>query len=420
MQTILSINFFCILFLVGVPTIHHAQNGFYPSFHCGNLDSLYQLISKNQLSIDSDLGNTLTPLTLSCGCGSSYLIEKYKVAFNYECPISYRTLFWYAVKSQNKALVSAFLKEGSINQLNGLGKSALYFHAEEAQDSLFLQSLMDMGATLKPHEFYTPLLASICNKNTDIFFFFLRKYEKQGLNEVIQDTSLVQTAALVGRFDIVRWLMQYHDFHKAAILEQITSNQVMADLPMTNAILHHTANYIVDVYEKQPTLDAIRNGIQLLDYLLEKGIPIHLINEHGETILAALYKIPSMVSYLATKKLDLNHLNPYGKTVLHQIINELLEESWDSDFNEKRIEFTLDRIDEFVSNGGIVSQNRRNVKQYLFFEAVRQNRLKLVELLIKRGYDPKMQDTDGKTAIQIATQSEFIGLKEFLAHLNKK
>jgi ankyrin repeat protein len=406
-------------------------------FTCENLDSLHQLVDRQKLSLYAELHHLYTPLTLSCACGSQYLIDKYKIPLNYECPFSYQPLIIFVVNSRNKKMIDYFTNHGvNIDQSGVHEQSAFYIQSETCQDSVFLQYLIDRGASLTPDEFYTPLHGAISNPNPNIFFFLLHKYLQFDLKESIQDTLLLESAALIGRYDVLSTLMHHRNFRQFAAVTQMqdfhlstsidkNSQKHPIKLPLTNSILIKIAEHISTIYQKQPTQEVVTKGQQMLSDLIEKGISVHLINEQGETILFTLSKVPKMVAYLAERKVNLNATNIQGYTALKQIIEELfiqidewegLSENWDT----TKVLFMLDRIEDLVAHGAFVNSDQPNSKQYFFFEAVRRNHLKLVETLVQRGYDPNLRDTDGKTALQIATQYGFMELKDFLMTLNKK
>jgi ankyrin repeat protein len=411
-----------------LPMIHFAQtiDNSIPLFHCGVLDSMYQLVEQGKLLLDTDLGDANTPLTLSCQCGSNYLIKKYNISVNYVCPVSRLPLIIDVISSKNTALIDYFIQQKvDLNVISESGKRGLDIAAAIYQDSLFLQYLLDNGALLlNPHENGAVLRHALNNPNPDIFFFLLQKYEGIPLQEVMKDTSLLEFAALYGRFEVVRLLVQDKDFRQSPILDRLPS-QPFFTLPLTNRLLHHLANQIAYEYEANNSKTILKEGQLLLDDLIAKHLKIHLINEQGETILFTLAKTPLMISYLADRKMDMNVKNVQGQTVLKKVIDELMEQIYQQEqlhykFDSPTIAPLLERIDELILHGAIVDNTHLNSKQYFFFEAVQNNHLQLVELLVQRGYDPNLRDTDGKTALDIATQSEFIGLKEFLMNLNKK
>lgn len=189
-------------------------------------------------------------------------------------------------------------------------------------------------------------------------------------------------------------------------------------MPFVNELAHGVADRIAGNYEEMP--DLVSEGKRLLKHWFQRGLRVDVINQHGRTLLFSLGRVPQMSSLLIQQGLDVNLKDQYGETALDIILGDFYGQFGDKIRNEQQIKDHLDTIEELIGCGALSGKDPTPPKQYLLLEAVRENHLNLVKILLKRGYDLYLRDAEGHTLWDIANRKGFWELGQMLENARKK
>jgi ankyrin repeat protein len=182
-------------------------------------------------------------------------------------------------------------------------------------------------------------------------------------------------------------------------------------MPFVNELVHDVADRIAGNYEAIPNL--VSEGKRLLENWFQRGLRVDVINQHGRTLLFSLGRVPQMSSLLIQQGLDVNAKDQYGDTALDIILGDFYGQLGDEIRSELQME-RLNTIEELIGYGALLGKDSTPPRQYLLLEAVRENHLNLVKVLLKRGYDLHIRDAEGHTLWDIANRKGFWELGQLL------
>jgi ankyrin repeat protein len=298
-----------------------------------------------------------------------------------------------AQRKSLSGIIKAVKKGANINELSSDGKNALHY-AVKAQRILMAKYLIENGININKKDEYgnTALYyaSKIYNK-----FSHNQDYSKESKNIMLY---LVENGAKDKHSSFI-YEDEYEKYKTSKNLNQAKPLAVTPFKRAKNSILKFSQNCSfkkmrdtvrkgADVNEinslgKNALFQAVSaNRINIVNYLIEKGINVNLKDKEGKTALMYCHN-PKIAKILIDKGININEVDNSGR-------NYVLMYNGD----EKIIKYLID-------NGININLQDKNGKTALMY---RSNE-KVVKTLLVNGANVNLQDKEGKTALMYNEQN---------------
>jgi ankyrin repeat protein len=406
--------FFCLsqsLFLYSQDNFEFPEMKREPS--CGMVNEIEDLVKNKNLDVFAKLEDGWTPFSYACLCNSSFIFEegiKQPSKLN-ESVNDGTTPLMLSAKNGNLNFVKKLIdNKVQINKTDKVHETALIYACRFEANSDVVKLLIGNGAnlTVKSDSFgKTAIEYVICENDTVLFDILLGAHIHQKKYSTIRDKELLFASISSGNLYACEKLFDLTKFKKKdkpLIVEEVADFVAIHDLvKRDNKMLNLSAKA-----EKIPMdLD-----FRFLDFLEKKKISFEEVGDSGRTIIFRCRGIKPVVEYLIGKNIRINHLDKLRKTALQYLVEDIAN-PWTFKLNgfdmpikdlnrDYSNEFSIVAL--FIQNNGIVNTPYKNGWTYLIIEALKVNKVTIVENLIRSNQSVFNKGQDGKSAIDIALE----------------
>ncbi|MBU0581296.1 MAG: ankyrin repeat domain-containing protein [Candidatus Margulisbacteria bacterium] len=272
------------------------------------------------------------------------------------------------VKNNDLVSTKALLKSaGNVNTKNIAGETPLHIAAQNGNIKI-MESLLKNGADInaKTNDFigedadyygYTPLHMAIVYDQKDAVLFLVEHGANIELTDAAKQTPLLIAARKRNGKDILQILL-----NKGANL------------------------YVKDSFNNNILLIAAQEGYpENIKFLLDKGLPLEVTNNNGETALHLARVHAAAIELLLDRGANIEARDNEGETPLHKAVRYQ----------------SLDAVKVLLDKGARVNIRNNKGETPLFLAAYWYDAAKV---LLEYQADPKIPDNDGLTAQEKALQ----------------
>jgi ankyrin repeat protein len=323
--------------------------------------------------------------------------------------------------AQQKSLsgiIKAVKKGANINELSHDGKNALYY-AVKAQRILMAKYLIENGINVntKDNDGKTALYyaSEIYDK-----FSYNHGYSKDSKNIMLY---LVENGAKDTHSSFI-YKDEYEKYKKSKKLNQAKPLVVTPFKQAKNSILKFSQNRSVkkmktafrkgaDINEinslgKNALFHAVNyNSINMVKFLIERGINVNLKDKEGKTVLMSCYN-PKILEILIDSGVSINEVDNKGRNALFyknnpETIKHLIDNSIDVNLQDKNCETTLmlcrceKSIKILLENGANPNLQNKDGRTSL----MNQYKLESIKTLLEKGANPNLKNKYDSTALTI-------------------
>lgn len=171
-------------------------------------------------------------------------------------------------------------------------------------DSLLLRgSCLDCGSYISyyfnekglEHKFDVPLRNAIA---TDAFTFLFNRYKQSGLTKIFSERELIESSISIVDLAAFTELSNYFDFKNINSDKNYDGQTLLTQLAHSIVISY----LFLQLQDKNSELaPLLKDGEQMINFLLKKGADINKPNDKGETALTLVKDIPQLVKFLKKK-----------------------------------------------------------------------------------------------------------------------
>lgn len=389
-------------------------------------DTLFTKIFKIENLKNTDLlqkkyKNDLSIFEYACLCGHTSIVKyglQNDIHINIRL-IDSQTPLILASNKNNTDLINYLIKNGAdINAKDDKKETALFKIAKNPIGKVELVKLiLQHGAEINlQNDFFNfpPIEEAILSGNFPVFNFLYEEHKKQE-DEIIKDENLLLSAFASGKLKVAELLIPYHDLHG----KKNDLGRKLLEYAIDYAVL-----FEVSKKYKYENVDGLPSDyhLELINLLLKSGVNINHKYQSNRNLLYNCRKYKNVVSFLIHNGIVFNHIDKKSFTVLQYLINDLIHPQT---FNIAGIEVPIRDFDDFegelawieelIAMGFTVNTKNRDPWNYILLEAIKNNRIKLTEALLKKNISLNGKNNQGLTALDIALS---IDNKEIITLLN--
>ena len=312
-------------------------------------------------------------------------------------------LFWAAYKG-NVDLMEYLIKQGAkINLLDDKGNTILNFAASSGQQNtkvydVCLQNGANLKKDLTPSGANALLLAIPKDKDFQLTSYF----QSKGLDinsKDYQGNGAFNYVARTGNVDLMKQLLEkgVKGNDQAFLFAAYGTRGITNGLE----VYHYLENVglnpdVSDDEGNTPILVlASRNtNLELLTYLIKKGMDINHQNKKGQTalMLAVRNNEPSVVSFLLDQGADVSLLDAEGNNLGFYLVESYSERDKESFFAKK----------ELLEKKGVNLAMPQKSGNTIYHLAVEKNSMPLLEMASNLTVDVNTKNGEGNTALHLA------------------
>ncbi|XP_065346540.1 uncharacterized protein LOC135943804 [Cloeon dipterum] len=338
---------------------------------------------------------------------AAQLVTKHNIEVNDQNKSCGKSIFQYAVQSNNTDLVQGLLDRGSnVNSKDNYGVTALHLAAGSNGNSEIVKILLEKGAKVN---------AQNKDKQTALHYAAENNEVKEVVQKLLEHGADVNSQDEEGNTALHLAAMSYE---KNEIVNILLENG--AELNLQNNEKQTALHYAFENLEDMDDTEVIQK-------LLEHGADVNSQDEEGNTALhlaARSYLNPEIVKKIITKGAKVDLQNNEKRTALHyaagnhkdtEVVQKIIECCIDINLQDKEgftalhLAARSNRNPEIVKilleNGAKVNLTDNKKRSALHHAFKNDEVTEVVQKLLECGADVNLQDEEGITALHLAAKS---------------
>lgn len=303
-----------------------------------------------------------------------------------------------ATKNQREAIHTLIVKRADLNMKDGLGRTALHFaSSRNHQEAIVILTAAGANPNIPNNEGLTPLHFADWNDPETLRALLLAGADLHTLLEAGADLHLLIFAGA----DLHALIEAGADLNQKDHQDRTPLHISVArgNLELTRSLIEAGVNLDAKDHEGQTALNwsIRRNNLEIIGLLVAAGADLNTKNHEGQTALhlAIRWNNPETTRLLIdTGRGDPSIQDNEGESSLHLAV------CWNNP----------EAICAFALTGDLNATNNKG--RTALHIAVAQGDLDTIDILLAQGANPYMQDNEGRTPIDFATDEQIDEINE--------